>query len=237
MAFAVVPFGRTSAPPTLLDRRPVAEADAARGYSDQPHGTAWPQTTSERETLLEADRKFAEASHTPSFEDRVNEYNSPGRANFHDWGWLDEVQWVIAPHVDVGVVLVFAIGSLAVYAVILGGWSSNSKYSFLGALRSSAQLISYEIPLGLAVLGVFYVTGSLNLERIHRMPATSTAGTSFTSSGRGPAVRGQRLRGVQDASPIRPAGDRSRSWWAALPHLSTPRHEAGPVPCWPNTST
>ena len=93
-------------------------------------------------------------------------YNSPGQANLKEWGWLNNVQWVIAPHVDVGMVYVFAVGSLAVYAIVLGGWSSNSKYSFLGALRSSAQLISYEIPLGLAVLGVFFVTGSLNVERI-----------------------------------------------------------------------
>jgi len=88
------------------------------------------------------------------------DYNSTSQFN------VSNVQWVIAPHVDVGMVYVFAVGSLAVYAIILGGWSSNSKYSFLGALRSSAQLISYEIPLGLAVLGVFYTTGSLNLERI-----------------------------------------------------------------------
>ncbi|HEV3122526.1 MAG TPA: complex I subunit 1 family protein, partial [Isosphaeraceae bacterium] len=52
-----------------------------------------------------------------------------------------DVQFQIAPGVDVGVLYVFAIGSLAVYAVILGGWSSNNKYAFLGALRSSAQLI------------------------------------------------------------------------------------------------
>jgi NADH-quinone oxidoreductase subunit H len=61
---------------------------------------------------------------------------------------------------------VFAVGSLAVYGIVLGGWSSNSKYSFMGSLRSSAQLISYEIPLGMSVLGVMMVSGSLNLERI-----------------------------------------------------------------------
>ena len=75
-------------------------------------------------------------------------------------------QFVIAPNVDVGIVLIFAITSLTVYAIILGGWASNSKYSFIGALRSSAQLVSYEIPMGLSVLGVFLLTGSLNLERI-----------------------------------------------------------------------
>src|SRR5262249_47929267 len=80
--------------------------------------------------------------------------------------YQDAYQFVIAPRVDVGIVFVFAIGSLAVYAIVLGGWSSNSKYSFLGALRASAQLVSYEIPMGMSILGVVLFAGSLNLERI-----------------------------------------------------------------------
>jgi NADH-quinone oxidoreductase subunit H len=72
----------------------------------------------------------------------------------------------IAPGVDIGILLVFAVGSLTVYGVILAGWSSNNKYSFIGALRSSAQLISYEIPLGLSILGVVLCTGSLELNAI-----------------------------------------------------------------------
>src|SRR5205085_11932567 len=71
MAFAVVPFGRTSAPPTLLDRRPTTEEEKTKGYSDEAHGQAWPETVAEREALLEADRKFAETKGEPSFEDRV----------------------------------------------------------------------------------------------------------------------------------------------------------------------
>ncbi|MBX7167190.1 MAG: NADH-quinone oxidoreductase subunit NuoH [Pirellulales bacterium] len=78
------------------------------------------------------------------------------------------VSLVIAPNVDVGLVFVFAVSSLAVYGVILGGWASNNKYSFIGALRSSAQLIAYELPLGLGILGVVLVTGSLRLEEIMR---------------------------------------------------------------------
>ena len=74
--------------------------------------------------------------------------------------------FVIAPGVDIGIVFVFAVTSLTVYAIILGGWASNNKYSFLGALRSSAQLISYEIPMGMSILGVVLLTGSLNLEEI-----------------------------------------------------------------------
>jgi NADH-quinone oxidoreductase subunit H len=78
----------------------------------------------------------------------------------------DRFRFVIAPNVDIGILFIFALTSLAVYAVILGGWASNNKYSFLGSLRSSAQIISYEIPLGMSVLGVVVLTGSLNLERV-----------------------------------------------------------------------
>lgn len=78
----------------------------------------------------------------------------------------DELQYIIAPRVDIGIVYIFAIGSLAVYAIILGGWASNNKYAMLGALRSSAQVVSYEIPLGMSVLGVVLLAGSLNLETI-----------------------------------------------------------------------
>jgi NADH-quinone oxidoreductase subunit H len=76
------------------------------------------------------------------------------------------VPLLIAPGVDVAVLYVFAFSSVAVYGVLLGGWSSNSKYSFLGGLRSSAQLIAYELPLGLGLLGVVLTAGSLRLDDI-----------------------------------------------------------------------
>jgi NADH-quinone oxidoreductase subunit H len=82
------------------------------------------------------------------------------------WGWDEPIRLVIAPGVDVGMIYVFALSSIAVYGVILGGWASNSKYSFLGGLRSSAQLIAYELPLGLAILGVVLGASSLDLEQI-----------------------------------------------------------------------
>lgn len=78
------------------------------------------------------------------------------------------IDFQIAPNVDVGIVYVFAVGSLAVYGVILGGWASNNKYSFLGGMRSSAQLISYEIPLGMSILGMVLLAGSLDLNAIIR---------------------------------------------------------------------
>ncbi len=83
------------------------------------------------------------------------------------------IHLVVAPGVDVGMVYVFALSSIAVYGVILGGWASNNKYGFLGALRSSAQLIAYEIPLGLGILGVVLAAGSLRLETIMTEQAAS----------------------------------------------------------------
>jgi NADH-quinone oxidoreductase subunit H len=80
--------------------------------------------------------------------------------------YRSEFTYVLNPGLDIGVLYVFAIGSLAVYGVILAGWSANSKYSLLGSLRASAQIISYEIPLGMSVLGVFLIVGSLNPEKI-----------------------------------------------------------------------
>src|SRR3954452_15097003 len=76
------------------------------------------------------------------------------------------MRFIIAPNVDIGIVFIFAVGSLAVYGVILGGWASNNKYSALGSLRASAQVVSYEIPLGMSVLGVVLLSGTLNLEKI-----------------------------------------------------------------------
>lgn len=69
--------------------------------------------------------------------------------------------WVLAD-LNVAILYVFAISSLEVYGVIMGGWASNSKYPFLGSLRSAAQMISYEVSIGLIIIGVIISTGSLN---------------------------------------------------------------------------
>jgi NADH-quinone oxidoreductase subunit H len=71
--------------------------------------------------------------------------------------------------VNIGVLYILAMTSLGVYGITLSGWSSNNKYSLLGGLRSSAQLISYELSMGLAVVGVIMVAGSLELDRIVEM--------------------------------------------------------------------
>src|SRR5262245_52650312 len=116
-------------PGIALSTALLAFAVVPFGATQEPPSQPWPQTVTE-EKALASDLAFWR---------EVDEYNR-------------SIQFVMAPHVDIGIVYVFAVSSLAVYAIILGGWSSNNKYSLLGALRSSAQLISYEIPMGLAVL-------------------------------------------------------------------------------------
>ena len=73
--------------------------------------------------------------------------------------------WVIAD-INVGILYIFAISSLGVYGVIMGGWASNSKYPFLGALRSAAQMVSYEVSIGFVIITVLLCVGSLNLTAI-----------------------------------------------------------------------
>ncbi len=73
--------------------------------------------------------------------------------------------WAVAD-INVGILYIFAISSLGVYGVIMGGWASNSKYPFLGALRSAAQMVSYEVSIGLVIITVLLCVGSLNLSDI-----------------------------------------------------------------------
>jgi NADH-quinone oxidoreductase subunit H len=79
--------------------------------------------------------------------------------------WGRDIKLMIAD-VNIGVLYILAMTSLGVYGITLSGWSSNNKYSLLGGLRSSAQLISYELSMGLSVVGVILVAGSLRLDRI-----------------------------------------------------------------------
>jgi len=136
MAAAVVPFG----PTTALPEPPAPLAGLPEG------ATPAEQT------------QYAEARN--AYEGKLRDYNKQLDE------YREQYQFVIAPGLDIGILFTFAVGSLAVYGVILGGWSSNNKYSFLGGLRQSAQIISYEIPMGMSIVGVVLFSGSLNLERI-----------------------------------------------------------------------
>src|SRR6201991_1776030 len=73
--------------------------------------------------------------------------------------------WVVS-NINVGILYVFAISSIGVYGVIMGGWASNSKYPFLGALRSAAQMVSYEVSIGFVIVTVLLCVGSLNLSDV-----------------------------------------------------------------------
>ena len=73
--------------------------------------------------------------------------------------------WVVAD-INVGVLYLFAISSLGVYGIIMGGWASNSKYPFLGSLRSAAQMVSYEVSIGLVIINVILLAGTMNLSEI-----------------------------------------------------------------------
>jgi NADH-quinone oxidoreductase subunit H len=79
--------------------------------------------------------------------------------------------WAVAD-INVGILYIFAISSLGVYGVIMGGWASNSKYPFLGALRSAAQMVSYEVSIGFVIITVLLCAGSLNLNEIIRAQDT-----------------------------------------------------------------
>ena len=84
------------------------------------------------------------------------------------------IAWAVIPfsdnlvisNINVAILYVFAVSSLEVYGVIMGGWASNSKYPFLGALRSAAQMVSYEVSIGLIIIGVILSTGSMNFGNI-----------------------------------------------------------------------
>ncbi len=82
------------------------------------------------------------------------------------WAVIPVTEGVVVADINVGVLYLLAISSLGVYGIIIAGWASNSKYAFLGAIRSAAQMISYEVAIGFTIICVLLCTGSLNLSEI-----------------------------------------------------------------------
>ena len=97
------------------------------------------------------------------------------------WAVIPFTDTMVLANIDASLLFIMAITSMGVYGVIVAGWAGNSKYSFLGALRSSAQIVSYEIAMGFALVGVLMVSGSLNLVDIVKQQGVGMAGGSLLS--------------------------------------------------------
>jgi NADH-quinone oxidoreductase subunit H len=82
------------------------------------------------------------------------------------WAVIPFSETLVLADINVGILYIFAVSSLGVYGIIMAGWASNSKYPFLGALRSAAQMVSYEVSIGLIIINVLLCAGSLNLRDI-----------------------------------------------------------------------
>tara|TARA_B100000686_G_scaffold311241_1_gene354681 strand:+ start:1622 stop:2623 length:1002 start_codon:yes stop_codon:yes gene_type:complete len=82
------------------------------------------------------------------------------------WAVIPFSQEMVLANINVGILYIFAVSSLSVYGIIMGGWASNSKYPFLGAIRSAAQMVSYEVSIGIIIINVLLCVGSLNLSKI-----------------------------------------------------------------------
>ena len=82
------------------------------------------------------------------------------------WAVIPFSENLVISNINVGILYIFAVSSLGVYGIIMGGWASNSKYPFLGAIRSAAQMVSYEVSIGIIIINVLLCVGSLNLNDI-----------------------------------------------------------------------
>ena len=82
------------------------------------------------------------------------------------WAVIPMSEQLVLSDINVGILYLFAVSSLGVYGIIMGGWASNSKYTFLGAIRSAAQMVSYEVSIGIIIINVLLCVGSLNLTDI-----------------------------------------------------------------------
>ena len=82
------------------------------------------------------------------------------------WAVIPLSESLVLSNINVGILYLFAVSSLGVYGIIMGGWASNSKYPFLGAIRSAAQMVSYEVSIGIIIINVLLCVGSLNLNDI-----------------------------------------------------------------------
>ena len=95
------------------------------------------------------------------------------------WAVIPMSEELVLADINVGILYLFAVSSLGVYGIIMGGWASNSKYPFLGAIRSAAQMVSYEVSIGIIIINVLLCVGSLNLNDIVIAQKNMVCNTSF----------------------------------------------------------
>ncbi|MFY7951764.1 MAG: complex I subunit 1/NuoH family protein [Armatimonadaceae bacterium] len=112
---------------------------------------------------------------TPANVDRVLYYMAPGIAlvpvimSLTVLPWNGSAEWgAVAPNLNIGILFLLAVASIEVYGVILAGWSSNNKYSLMGGLRASSQVISYELGMGLAIIAILLISGDLGIQALVR---------------------------------------------------------------------
>ncbi len=128
-----------------------------------PHGILQP--------IADALKLFFKEDIMPAEADKPVFYISPVIALFGAMVSLSVIPWwgsFVLADLNIGILFLFAMSSLGAYGVVMAGWASNSKFAFLGGLRASAQVISYEVAMGMSLVGVMILAGSLNLSEIVR---------------------------------------------------------------------
>ncbi|MCG6551830.1 MAG: NADH-quinone oxidoreductase subunit NuoH [Candidatus Magnetominusculus sp. LBB02] len=162
---------------TYFERKVIARMQNRLGPMDVgPYGLLQP--------IADGIKSFFKEDIIPTNSDKPLFYMAPIlglMAAFSSLAVLPFFNGFVIANINIGLLFLFAMSSLAVYGVILGGWSSNSKYSFLGGLRASAQVISYEVPLGLSLVGVMMMAGSLNITEIVNAQSRYPGGMYITA--------------------------------------------------------
>ena len=152
---------------TLAERKVLAAAHRRRGPNVVgPFGLLQP--------LADGLKMLAKETVIPSRANRVVFVLAPVvtfTLSLAAWAVIPVGERLVLADINVGVLYLFAVSSLAVYGIIMAGWASNSKYPFLGALRSAAQMVSYEVSIGFVIVTVVLCAGSLNLTEIVRAQA------------------------------------------------------------------
>ena len=160
----VVPLLACVAYLTLAERKVLAAAHRRRGPNVVgPFGLLQP--------LADGLKMLAKETVIPTRANRVVFVLAPVvmfTLSLAAWAVIPVSERVVLADINVGVLYLFAISSMAVYGIIMAGWASNSKYPFLGALRSAAQMVSYEVSIGFVIVTVVLCAGSLNLTEIVR---------------------------------------------------------------------